>query len=195
VLASGENVNVLVLDTEVYSNTGGQSSKATPAGAVAKFATSGKKIRKKDLGMIAKSYGYVYVAQVAMGANQAQYFKAIKEAEAFNGPSIIICYAPCINHGIKVGMAHSQLEEKKAVECGYWHLWRFNPELEEKGENGFILDSKEPDWNKFQEFILGEVRYESLKKTFPEEAAELFKVTQENALWRYNGYKKLSEGK
>lgn len=195
VLASGENVNVLVLDTEVYSNTGGQSSKATPAGAVAKFATSGKKIRKKDLGMIAKSYGYVYVAQVAMGANQAQYFKAIKEAEAFNGPSIIICYAPCINHGIKVGMAHSQLEEKKAVECGYWHLWRFSPELEAKGENGFILDSKEPDWSKFQEFILGEVRYDSLKKTFPEEAAELFKATQENALWRYNGYKKLAEGK
>ncbi|MEG1555918.1 MAG: pyruvate:ferredoxin (flavodoxin) oxidoreductase, partial [Bacteroidales bacterium] len=130
VLASGENVNVLVLDTEVYSNTGGQSSKATPAGAVAKFATSGKKIRKKDLGMIAKSYGYVYVAQVAMGANQAQYFKAIKEAEAYNGPSLVICYAPCINHGIKTGMSRTQNEEKMAVECGYWHLWRFNPEVE-----------------------------------------------------------------
>lgn len=195
VLASGENVNVLVLDTEVYSNTGGQSSKATPAGAVAKFATSGKKIRKKDLGMIAKSYGYVYVAQVAMGANQAQYFKAIKEAEAFNGPSLIICYAPCINHGIKTGMGRTQHEEKMAVECGYWHLWRFNPAEEEAGQNGFHLDSKEPDWSKFQDFIMGEVRYNSLLKTFPEEAKELFAATQKNAQWRYEGYKKLSEGK
>ena len=195
VLASGENVNVLVLDTEVYSNTGGQSSKATPAGAVAKFATSGKKIRKKDLGMIFKSYDYIYVAQVAMGANQAQYFKAIKEAEAFNGPSLIICYAPCINHGIKIGMDHSQDEERLAVECGYWHLWRFNPELEANGKNGFSLDSKEPDWSKFQGFINGEVRYNSLTKTFPQEAAELFKKTQENAQWRYEGYRKLAEGK
>ncbi|MEG2070067.1 MAG: thiamine pyrophosphate-dependent enzyme, partial [Bacteroidales bacterium] len=195
VLASGENVNVLVLDTEVYSNTGGQSSKATPAGAVAKFATSGKKIRKKDLGMIAKSYGYVYVAQVAMGANQAQYFKAIKEAEAYNGPSLVICYAPCINHGIKTGMSRTQSEEKMAVECGYWHLWRFNPELEEQGQNGFVLDSKEPDWSKFQDFIMSEVRYNSLLKTFPQEAEELFKATQKNAEWRYEGYKKLSEGK
>lgn len=195
VLASGEDVNVLVLDTEVYSNTGGQSSKATPAGAVAKFATSGKKIRKKDLGMIAKSYGYVYVAQVAMGANQAQYFKAIKEAEAFNGPSIVICYAPCINHGIKTGMGRTQHEEKLAVECGYWHLWRYNPAEEEAGENGFHLDSKEPDWSKFQDFIMSEVRYNSLLKTFPEEAKELFAATQKNAQWRYEGYKKLSEGK
>ena len=195
VLASGENVNVLVLDTEVYSNTGGQSSKATPAGAVAKFATSGKKIRKKDLGMIAKSYGYVYVAQVAMGANQNQYFKAIKEAEAFDGPSLIICYAPCINHGLKLGMGRTQYEEKLAVDCGYWHLWRYNPELEEKGENGFVLDSKEPDWSKFRDFIMSEVRYNSLLKTFPQEAEELFRVTEENAKWRYNGYKKLSEGK
>ena len=147
VLASGEDVNVLVLDTEVYSNTGGQSSKATPAGAVAKFAASGKKVRKKDLGMIAKSYGYVYVAKVAMGASQAQYFKAIKEAEAYPGPSLVICYAPCINHGIKVGMGHSQPEEKLAVDCGYWHLWRFNPAEEEAGQNGFHLDSKEPDWS------------------------------------------------
>jgi len=195
VLASGENVNVLVLDTEVYSNTGGQSSKATPAGAVAKFATSGKKIRKKDLGMIAKSYGYVYVAQVAMGANQNQYFKAIKEAEAFDGPSLIICYAPCINHGLKLGMGRTQYEEKLAVDCGYWHLWRYNPELEDKGENGFVLDSKEPDWSKFRDFIMSEVRYNSLLKTFPQEAEELFRATEENAKWRYNGYKKLSEGK
>lgn len=194
VLASGEDVNVLVLDTEVYSNTGGQSSKATPAGAVAKFATSGKKIRKKDLGMIARSYGYIYVAQVALGANQAHYFKVIKEAEAFKGPSLIICYAPCINHGLKAGMSHSQLEEKKAVECGYWHLWRYNPDLEAQGKNGFILDSKEPDWDKFQDFINGEVRFSSLLKTFPDEAKELFKVTQANALWRYNRYKKLAEG-
>lgn len=195
VLASGEDVNVLVLDTEVYSNTGGQSSKATPAGAVAKFASSGKKVRKKDLGMIAKSYGYVYVAQVAMGASQAQYFKAIKEAEAYPGPSLVICYAPCINHGIKVGMGRTQHEEKLAVDCGYWHLWRFNPEEEEAGQNGFHLDSKEPDWSKFQEFIMGEVRYNSLLKTFPEEAKELFAKTEQFAKLRYEGYKKLSEGK
>ncbi len=195
VLASGENVNVLVMDTEVYSNTGGQSSKATPAGAVAKFATSGKKIRKKDLGMIAKSYGYVYVAQVAMGANQAQYFKAIKEAEAYDGPSLVICYAPCINHGIKTGMSRTQNEEKMAVECGYWHLWRYNPELEEQGQNGFQLDSKDPDWSKFRDFIMNEVRYNSLLKTFPQEAEQLFEATQKNSEWRYNQYKKLSEEK
>ena len=195
VLASGEDVNVLVLDTEVYSNTGGQSSKATPAGAVAKFAASGKKVRKKDLGMIAKSYGYVYVAQVAMGASQAQYFKAIKEAEAYPGPSLVICYAPCINHGIKIGMGHSQLEEKLAVDCGYWHLWRFNPAEEEAGQNGFHLDSKEPNWADFQKFIMGEVRYNSLLKTFPEEAKELFAKTEQFAKLRYEGYKKLSEGK
>ncbi len=195
VLASGEDVNVLVLDTEVYSNTGGQSSKATPAGAVAKFAASGKKVRKKDLGMIAKSYGYVYVAQVAMGSSQAQYFKAIKEAEAYPGPSLVICYAPCINHGIKIGMGHSQQEEKLAVDCGYWHLWRFNPAEEEAGQNGFHLDSKEPDWSKFQNFIMGEVRYNSLLKTFPEEAKELFAKTEQFAKLRYEGYKKLSEGK
>ena len=192
VLASGEDVNILVMDTEVYSNTGGQSSKATPAGAVAKFATSGKKIRKKDLGMIAASYGYVYVAQVAMGASQSQWFKAIKEAEAFNGPSIIIAYAPCINHGLKLGMGKTQQEAKLAVECGYWHLWRYNPELEEKGENPFTLDSKEPDWSKFQDFLKSEVRYASLIGTFPQEAEELFKATQENALWRYNQYKRMA---
>ena len=195
VLASGEDVNVVVVDTEVYSNTGGQSSKATPAGAVAKFATSGKKIRKKDLGMIAKSYGYVYVAQVAMGASQAQYFNVIKEAEAYHGPSLIICYAPCINHGIKIGMGRTQNEEKKAVECGYWHLWHYNPAEEEAGKNGFHLDSKEPDWSKFRDFIMGEVRYNSLMKTFPQEAEELFVATQKNAQWRYEGYKALAEMK
>lgn len=195
VLASGENVNVLVVDTEVYSNTGGQSSKSTPAGAVAKFATSGKKIRKKDLGMMAMSYGYVYVAQVAMGANQAQFLNAIKEAEAYDGPSLIIAYAPCINHGLKAGMGHSQLEEKHAVECGYWHLYRFNPALAEEGKNPFSLDSKEPDWSKFQEFLKGEVRYASLAKTFPTEATELFKLTEEFAKLRLDSYKRLADQK
>jgi len=192
VLASGEDVNILVMDTEVYSNTGGQSSKATPAGAVAKFATSGKKIRKKDLGVIAASYGYVYVAQVAMGASQTQWFKALKEAEAYNGPSIIIAYAPCIAHGLKIGMGKTQLEQKLAVDCGYWHLWRYNPELEEKGENPFILDSKEPDWSKFQDFLKSEVRYASLMGTFPEEAKELFKACEENAKWRFAQYKRMA---
>ena len=193
VLASGENVNVLVLDTEVYSNTGGQSSKSTPAGAVAKFATSGKRIRKKDLGMMAISYGYVYVAQVAMGASQAQFFNAIKEAEAYDGPSLIIAYAPCINHGLKVGMGHTQAEEKRAVDCGYWHLYRYNPALEAEGKNPFTLDSKpEPDWGKFQDFLKGEVRYASLMKSFPENAAELFAKTEEFAKWRLSTYKRLA---
>ena len=192
VLASGENVNILVLDTEVYSNTGGQSSKATPAGAIAKFAASGKKIRKKDLGMMAMSYGYVYVAQVAMGASPAQYFNAIKEAEAYDGPSLIIAYAPCINHGLKAGMGLSQKEEKLAVECGYWHLYRYNPMLEEQGKKAFSLDSKEPDWSKFQGFLQGEVRFSSLSKLYPERAAELLEKTEEYAKIRYNNYKKLS---
>ena len=192
VLASGEDINVLVLDTEVYSNTGGQSSKSTPVAAVAKFASAGKRIRKKDLGMMAMSYGYVYVAQVDMGANQAQYLKALQEAEAFPGPSLIIAYAPCINHGLKVGMGKSQLEAKKAVECGYWHLFRYNPLLEKEGKNPFIMDSKEPNWDEFQNFLAGEVRYTSLKQEFPEEAGELFKAAQENALWRYNSYKRLA---
>ncbi len=192
VLASGENVNVLVVDTEVYSNTGGQSSKSTPAGAVAKFATSGKRIRKKDLGMMAMSYGYVYVAQVAMGASHAQFFNVLKEAEAYNGPSLIIAYSPCINHGIKGGMGVSQREEKSAVECGYWHNYRFNPAVEAAGGNPFTLDSKEPDWTKFQDFLKNEVRYTSLLKSFPKEAAELFQATEENAKWRYNQYKRLA---
>jgi pyruvate-ferredoxin/flavodoxin oxidoreductase len=193
VIASGKDINIMVLDTEVYSNTGGQASKSTPAGAVAKFAASGKKIRKKDLGMMATTYGYVYVAQVSMGANQAQYFKALKEAEAYPGPSLIIAYSPCINHGLKAGMGNSQLEGKKAVECGYWHLYRFNPMLEEEGKNPFVLDSKEPDWSKFQNFLKGEVRYTSLLKTFPDQAKELFIAAERNAKWRYNTYKRFSE--
>jgi pyruvate-ferredoxin/flavodoxin oxidoreductase len=192
VLASGENVNILVLDTEVYSNTGGQSSKATPAGAIAKFAASGKKIRKKDLGMMAISYGYVYVAQVAMGASPVQYMNAIKEAEAYDGPSLIIAYAPCINHGLKAGMGLSQKEEKLAVECGYWHLYRYNPALEEQGKNPFTLDSKEPDWSKFQDFLKGEVRFASLYKTFPDRAGELLQKTEEFAKIRLNTYKRLA---
>jgi len=192
VLASGENINVLVMDTEVYSNTGGQSSKATPVGAVAKFAASGKRIRKKDLGAMAMTYGYVYVAQVSMGASQSQYFRVLKEAEAFPGPSLIIAYAPCINHGLKNGMGKTQEEAKLAVECGYWHLFRYNPLLAEEGKNPFTLDSKEPEWDKFQDFLNSEVRYTTLKKTFPVEAGELFKVAQENAKWRLDGYKRMA---
>ena len=188
VIASGEDVNILVLDTEVYSNTGGQASKATPLGAIAKFAAMGKRVRKKDLGMIATTYGYVYVAQIAMGADQAQTLKAIREAEAYPGPSLIIAYAPCINHGLKAGMGKSQAEEAKAVECGYWHLWRYNPELEAEGKNPFQLDSKEPKWELFQDYLKGEVRFASVAKQFPNEAAELFAAAQENAQWRYKSY-------
>lgn len=191
VIASGKNVNILVLDTEVYSNTGGQSSKSTPIGAIAKFAAAGKRIRKKDLGLIATTYGYVYAAQVAMGADNAQTLKALREAEAYDGPSIVIAYAPCINHGIKIGM-RSQEEEMKAVECGYWHLWRYNPDLEAQGKNPFTLDSKEPDWSKFQDFLMGEVRFASVKKMYPEEAQELFDAALANAKWRYNNYKRLA---
>ena len=192
VLASGENVNILVLDTEVYSNTGGQSSKATPAGAIAKFAASGKRVRKKDLGMMAMSYGYVYVAQVAMGASPAQYFNAIKEAEAYDGPSLIIAYAPCINHGLKAGMGLSQKEEKLAVDCGYWHLYRYNPALEGTDKNPFTLDSKEPDWSKFQDFLKGEVRFASLYKMYPDSAEELLQKTEEFAKLRLETYKRLA---
>jgi pyruvate-ferredoxin/flavodoxin oxidoreductase len=192
VIASGEDVNILVLDTEVYSNTGGQASKSTPAGAVAKFAASGKKIRKKDLGMMAMSYGYVYVAQVAMGASNSQYLKAIKEAEAFPGPSLIIAYAPCINHGLREGMGKTQAETKRAVEAGYWHMYRFNPLLEAEGKNPFTLDSKEPDWTRFQDFLKSEVRYTSLIKAFPAEAEILFKAAEENAKWRYKSYQRLA---
>ena len=192
VIASGKNVNILVLDTEVYSNTGGQSSKATPLGAIAKFAASGKRVRKKDLGLMATTYGYVYVAQIAMGADQAQTLKALREAEAYDGPSLIIAYAPCINHGLKKGMGKSQAEEKAAVECGYWHLWRYNPALEAEGKNPFTLDSKEPDWSKFQDYLKGEVRFASVMKQYPGEAAELFKAAEDNAKWRLKSYKRLA---
>ena len=192
VIASGKNVNILVLDTEVYSNTGGQSSKATPVGAIAKFAAAGKRVRKKDLGLIATTYGYVYVAQIAMGADQAQTLKALREAEAYDGPSLVIAYAPCINHGLKKGMGKSQAEEKAAVECGYWHLWRYNPALEAEGKNPFTLDSKEPDWSKFQDYLKGEVRFASVMKQYPAEAAELFQAAEDNAKWRLRSYKRMA---
>ncbi|WP_026894603.1 pyruvate:ferredoxin (flavodoxin) oxidoreductase [Clostridiisalibacter paucivorans] len=192
VLASGEDVNVFVFDTEVYSNTGGQSSKATPTAAVAKFAASGKKVKKKDLGMIATTYGYVYVAQVAMGYNKNQLVKAVVEAEKYDGPSLIIAYAPCINHGIKAGMGKTQEQEKKAVEAGYWHLYRYNPLLKEEGKNPFTLDSKEPTAS-FKEFLNSEVRYTSLIKTFPELADELFTKAEEDAKERYGNYKRMAE--
>jgi pyruvate-ferredoxin/flavodoxin oxidoreductase len=161
-------------------------------GAIAKFAASGKRVRKKDLGLMATTYGYVYVAQIAMGADQAQTMKAIREAEAYPGPSLIIAYSPCINHGLKAGMGKSQAESERAVECGYWHLWRYNPQLEEEGKNPFLLDSKEPQWEKFQDFLKGEVRYASLMKQYPAEAAELFQAAEDNAKWRYKGYKRMA---
>ena len=190
VLASGEDINLLVMDTEVYSNTGGQMSKASPTAAVAKFATAGKEIRKKDLGAIYMTYGYVYVAQVAMGASQSQYFKAIKEAEAFPGPSLIIAYSPCINHGLRLSMAKSQAEEKLAVESGFWILYRYNPLIEKEGKNPLQLDSKEPDWEKLDQFHNNEVRFLSLKKTFPERARELSRIALKNAKWRYEFYRR-----
>ena len=193
VLASGADINILVVDTEVYSNTGGQSSKSTPVGAVAKFASAGKRVRKKDLGAIAMTYGYVYVAQVSIGASQQQLMNVLKEAEAYPGPSLVIAYAPCINHGIKGGMTRTQTVGKQAVECGYWHLWHYNPQLEAEGKNPFALDSKEPDWSKFRDFLMKEVRYTSLKKAFPAEADELFAAAEENAKWRYNGYVRRSK--
>jgi len=191
VLASGQDVNVLVFDTEVYSNTGGQSSKSTPTAAIAKLAASGKRTKKKDLGMIAMSYGYVYVAQIAMGADKNQTLKAIAEAEAYPGPSLIIAYAPCINHGLKVGMGCSQLEAKRAVDSGYWSLYRYNPELKDTGKNKFVLDSKEPTMD-FQEFIMGEVRYSSLQQQFPEVATDLFERTEQDAKERIESYKRLA---
>jgi pyruvate-ferredoxin/flavodoxin oxidoreductase len=191
VLASGENVNVLVFDTEVYSNTGGQSSKSTPTGAVAKFAASGKKMKKKDLGMIAATYGYVYVAQVGMGADKNQFMKAVIEAEKYDGPSLIIAYAPCINHGIKEGMGRTQANTQQAVKAGYWHLWRFNPELKEQGKNPFSLDSKEPT-ESFRDFLMGQVRYTSLMKDFPEVAEQLFVKAEKDAKDRLDTYKRLA---
>ena len=192
VIASGKDVNILVLDTEVYSNTGGQSSKSTPVGAIAKFAAAGKRVRKKDLGLMATTYGYVYVAQIAMGADQAQTLRAIREAEAYPGPSLIIAYSPCINHGLKAGMGKSQTEEKQAVACGYWQLWRYNPQLEAEGKNPFILDSKAPNFDEFQNFLKGEVRYASVMKQYPAEATELFKAAEENARWRYRNYQRMA---
>jgi pyruvate-ferredoxin/flavodoxin oxidoreductase len=195
VLASGEDVNIFVIDTEVYSNTGGQSSKATPIGAIAQFAAGGKRIQKKDLGLMQSTYGYVYVAQIAMGADNAQCLKALREAEAYPGPSLVIAYAPCINHGLKAkgGMGKSQAEEAKAVACGYWHLWRYDPRLEAEGKNPFQLDSKEPNWDDFQSFLEGEVRYLSLKKVKPAEAQELFDAAKEAAQRRYNTYVRMSK--
>jgi len=184
---------MLVLDTEVYSNTGGQSSKSTATGAIAKFAASGKSVKKKDLGMMAISYGYIYVAQVAMGYDQAQTLKAIREAEAYPGPSLIIAYSPCIEHGLKAGMSKSQEEMKKAVEAGYWHLYRYNPELKEEGKNPFILDSKEPTGD-MKEFLRGENRYASLELAYPEKAGTLLDKAVGDAKERLETYKKLAQG-
>ena len=188
VLASGENVNIMVFDTEVYSNTGGQSSKATPIGAVAKFAAAGKEVKKKDLAQIAMAYGYVYVAQIAMGANPEQTVRALKEAEAYEGPSLIIAYAPCINHGVKAGMNKSMLEMKKAVRSGYWNLLRFNPEKAANGENPLTVDSHMPT-ESYRDFIMGEVRYNSLKLNFPERAEDLFTKGEAFAKERYETLK------
>ena len=193
VLASGEDINVLVMDTEVYSNTGGQASKATPTGAIAKFAAAGKPIRKKDLGMMATTYGYVYVAQISLGANMNQAFKAIKEAEAYKGPSLIIAYTPCINHGIKTGMGTTIAEEKKATSCGYWPIYRYDPRLADEGKNPFQLDGPKELDGKFQDFLDGEIRYSSLKQMFPERAEKLSKKAEEDMLFRYNKYKKLAQ--
>ena len=192
VLASGEDVNILVFDTEVYSNTGGQSSKATPTGAAAKFAYSGKRQKKKDLGLMAATYGYVYVAQVALGANMNHTIKTLLEAESYKGPSLIIAYAPCVSHGIKMGMGRTVAQQKKAVEAGYWHLYRFDPRLKEEGKNPFILDSKEPK-ESFRDFILGEIGYSQIENSFPELAEGLYGKAERDAMERYELYKKLSQ--
>lgn len=192
VLASGEDVNVLVLDTEVYSNTGGQSSKSTPAAAIAKFAASGKRTKKKDLGMMAVSYGYIYVAQIALGADMNQAIRAITEAESYPGPSLIIAYSPCINHGLKGGMGEAMDEEKRAVDCGYWALWRYNPLLMDQGKNPFHLDSREPKGD-FRSFLMGEVRFSSLAKLFPRTAEELFAKTEEDAKNRRKSYVRMQK--
>ena len=193
VIASGRNVNIMVFDTEVYSNTGGQASKSTPTGAIAQFAAAGKVVKKKDLAGIAMSYGYVYVAHIAMGADQNQCLKAIREAEAYDGPSIIIAYAPCINHGIKTGMATAQAEEKKAVQAGYWHLYRYNPDLKKEGKNPFILDSKAPNTEEYKNFLMGEVRYNALARQNPERAEKLFNSAVENAKDRYDYLTRLTK--
>jgi len=192
VVASGEDVNIMIFDTEVYSNTGGQSSKATPVSAVAKFAASGKRTAKKDLAQMLMTYGNVYVAQVAIGADMNQTVKAINEAEAYDGPSVVIAYTPCIAHGLKAGMNHSVNQEGKAVETGYWHLFRFNPELEEEGKNPFSVDSKEPTGT-MKEYMESEVRFASLQQTFPEVAEKLFEFAQKQADKKYKAYKRLEK--
>jgi len=192
ILASGEDINILVFDTEVYSNTGGQSSKATPTGSIAKFAASGKKTSKKDLGGMAMTYGYVYVANVGMGANKQQLLKALVEAESYDGPSLIMAYSPCINHGIRKGMGKTQEETKLATQCGYWPLYRYNPMLKEEGKNPFVLESKAPDGN-LKEFLSGEVRYASLQKIFPEEAKKLHSRLEKEFSERYEALKLLAD--
>ena len=192
VLASGEDINVFVFDTEIYSNTGGQASKATPLAAIAKFAAAGKRAGKKDLGRMAMTYGNVYVAQVGMGADKNQFIKALIEAESYKGPSLIIAYAPCISHGLKEGMGRSMANMEQAVKAGYWHLYRYNPDLKEQGKNPFILDSKEPT-ESFRDFIMNQVRYSALAKQFPEVAEGLFTETEQQAKERYEIYKKLAE--
>ena len=194
VMAQNRDVNLMVLDTEVYSNTGGQSSKSTPTSATAKFAASGKRVAKKDLGAMLMQYGYVYVAQVAMGADQAQTLKALREAESYDGPSIVICYCPCLEQHIKAGMGTSQDEMKKAVECGYWHLYRYDPRRIAEGKNPFQLDSKEPDTRKVMDFLMGENRFASLKNNFPDKADALYAKEVEDVKARYAKYKKLAEG-
>ena len=193
VLAQNRDINILVMDTEVYSNTGGQSSKATPTAAIAKFAAGGKEVKKKDLGAILMSYGYIYVAQVSLGADPAQTLKAIREAEAYPGPSIVIAYCPCLEHGIKGGMGNSQLEQKRAVECGYWSLYRFDPRLKEAGKNPFILDSKEPTGN-LMEYLKSERRYASLMDAFPERAQRLYEKEVRDAADRLESYKRRLNG-
>ncbi|ERK56988.1 thiamine pyrophosphate-dependent enzyme, partial [Oscillibacter sp. KLE 1745] len=193
VLAQNRDINMLVMDTEVYSNTGGQSSKATPTAAVAKFAAGGKEVKKKDLGAIAMSYGYIYVAQVAMGYDQAQTLKAIREAESYPGPAIVIAYCPCLEHGIKAGMSCTQEEMKKAVECGYWHLYRYDPRRIAEGKNPFQLDSPEPDSGKMMDYLKGENRYASLQINFPDRAQRLYEKTVQDAKDRYAKYRKMAE--
>ena len=192
VLASGDDVNILVLDTEVYSNTGGQASKSSRAGAVAKFAASGKPAKKKDLAAILMTYGNIYVAKVSMGANQNQTLKAVREAEAYPGPSIIIAYSPCIEHGIKAGMGKFQTEEKLATEVGYWPIFRFDPRLAEKGKNPLQLDTRNPAWDKYEDFLLGERRYATLAAEFPEKAKELLEANLKNAKENWNYYKRMA---
>ena len=193
VMAQNRDVNLLVLDTEVYSNTGGQSSKATPTSATAKFSAGGKQVAKKDLGGILMQYGYVYVAQVAMGADQAQTLKALREAEAYPGPSIVVCYCPCLEQHIKAGMGNSQLEMKKAVECGYWHLYRYDPRRIAEGKNPFQLDSPEPDSEKLMDFLMGENRFAALKNNFPEKADALYAKEIADVKARYAKYKRMAE--